>query len=135
MAADGQCRSCGRGGTIAIAASKDAGATWTTGAPLTLPRGLPVWGCHGPDVWMLGAVAGDNHVYSSANAGTTWTDRGVAPGGVTDLEPTGAHAGFAATTTTHGAVLWAVHGDGASFSQIALPRWVATAGVQTMSMS
>jgi len=32
-------------------------------------------------------------------------------------------------------VLWAVRGDGTSFSQIALPRWVATAGVQMMSMS
>jgi hypothetical protein len=123
------------GGTIAIASSKDGGASWTTGAPLTLPRGLPVWGCHGQDVWMLGALAGGNHIYSSANAGGTWTDHGIAPGGVTDLEPTGSHLGFAATTTASGAAMWSVRGDGASFSPIELPRWVAATGDKMASMN
>jgi len=122
-------------GLMSILASKDGGATWTAGTALTVPHGLPAWGCHGLDVWALGGAAGSDRLYSSENAGATWTDHGVPPGEVTDLEPTGAHAGFAATTTTHGAVLWAVRGDGTSFSQIALPRWVATAGVQMMSMS
>ena len=124
------------GGTISIAASADGGATWTAGAPLTVPRGVPAWGCHAPDVWMLGGAAGGNdHVYSSANAGRTWTDRGVAPGTVTDLEPIGSHTGFATTITAAGAVLWEVRSDGASFSPIALPGWVASVGNQTMSMN
>jgi hypothetical protein len=137
---------CGRGrtwampvlrasGLMSIAASKDGGATWTAGTALTVPHGLPAWGCHGLDVWALGGAAGSDHLYASENTGATWTDRGVPPGTVTDLEPTGSHAGFAATTTGHGAILWTVSGDGASFTQVALPRWVATAGVQMMSMS
>jgi hypothetical protein len=123
------------GGTISIAASADGGATWATGAPLTVPRGAPAWGCHDQDVWILGVAGGGDHVYSSANAGRTWTDRGVAPGTVTDLEPTGSHTGFATTTTAGGAVLWDVGRDGASFSPIALPGWVASVGNQTMSMN
>jgi hypothetical protein len=123
------------GGTISVAASADGGATWAAGAPLTVPLGAPAWGCHGQDVWILGGAAGGDRVYSSANAGRTWTDRGVAPGTVTDLEPTGSHAGFATTTSAGGAVLWAVRGDGASFSPIALPGWVARIGRQTMPMS
>jgi hypothetical protein len=123
------------GGTISITASADGGATWAAGAPLTVPRGAPAWGCHNQDVWILGGAAGGDHVYSSANAGRTWTDRGVAPGNVTDLEPTGNHTGFATTTTAGGAVLWDVRGDGASFSPIVLPGWVANVGNQTMSMN
>jgi len=123
------------GGTISIAATADGGATWTAGAPLTVPRGAPAWGCHDQDVWILAGAGGGDHVYSSANAGRTWTDRGVAPGTVTDLEPTGSHTGFATTTTAGGAVLWDVRGDGASFSPIALPGWVASVENQTMSMN
>jgi len=66
-------------GTMSIAASVDGGATWATGAPLTVPHGSPAWGCHGQDVWMLGGAASGDHVYSSANAGVTWTDHGAAP--------------------------------------------------------
>jgi len=123
------------GGTMSIAASVDGGATWSTGAPLTVPVGPPAWGCHGQEVWMLGGAAGGDNMYSSVNAGRTWTDQGVAPAGVTDLVPTGSHAGFAATVTADGAILWAVHGDGASFSQVALPGWVATIGNRTMPQS
>ena len=120
-------------GTISIATSVDSGATWATGAALTLPLGLPAWGCHGQDVWMLGGAAnGGDHIYSSANAGGTWADLGVAPHGVTDLVPTGDHAGFATSVTAKGAILWAVRGDGASFSPVALPGWVATVGQQTV---
>jgi hypothetical protein len=86
---------------------------------------------------MIGGTPGVDHVYSSANAGLTWVDRGVAPAGVTDLEPTGGHAGFAAGTvgtTGKGAVLWAVSGDGALFSPVELPRWVKTTGNSSMAM-
>ena len=120
-------------GTMSIATSVDGGATWATGAPLTVPRGLPAWGCHDQVAWMIGAAADGDHVYSSVDAGLTWTDHGVAPGAVTDLEPTASHTGFATTTTARGAVLWAVRGDGASFSPIALPGWVRTVGTQMMS--
>ena len=115
-------------GTVSIAASVNGGATWANGAPLTVPLGLPAWGCHGEDVWMLGAAADGDHVYSSVNAGRTWTDQGVAPAGVTDLVPTGSHQGFATSGTTKGAILWSVRRDGGSFTPVALPGWVATIG-------
>ena len=120
------------GGTMSIAASLDGGATWATGAPLTVPVGPPAWGCHGQEVWMLGGAAGGDNMYSSADAGATWTDNGVAPTGVTDLAPTGSHAGFATTATAKGAALWVVRGDGAAFSPVALPGWVATIGSPTV---
>lgn len=122
-------------GTMSIATSVDGGATWAAGAALTVPRGLPAWGCHNQVAWMIGAATGGDHVYSSVNAGHTWTEHGIAPGGVTDLEPTASHTGFATTTTSKGAILWAVLGDGASFSPIALPGWVTTLGNKTMSMN
>ena len=122
-------------GTMSIAASVDGGATWATGAPLTVPHGSPAWGCHGQDVWMLGGAASGDHVYSSANAGVTWTDHGAAPLGVTDLAPTGSGAGFATGTTAKGAILWAVRGDGTSFSHVALPGWVTTVGNQMVSQN
>ena len=123
------------GGTMSIAASVDAGATWATGAPLTVPLGPPAWGCHGQEVWMLGGAAGGDNMYSSADAGETWTDNGVAPAGVTDLAPTGSHVGFATTATAKGAALWVVRGDGAAFSPVALPGWVATIGNPTVPQS
>jgi hypothetical protein len=119
-------------GTVSIAASVNGGATWANGAPLTVPLGLPAWGCHGEDVWMLGAAADGDHVYSSVNAGRTWTDQGVAPAGVTDLVPTGSHQGFATSGTTKGAILWSVRRDGGSFTAVALPGWVKTLGNQTL---
>jgi hypothetical protein len=118
-------------GTISLAASVNGGATWTTGAPLMVPTGAPVWGCHGQEVWMLGGSTGGDHVYSSINAGLTWTKQGVAPAGLTDLAPTGGHEGFASSATTKGALLWAVRRDGASFSPMPLPGWVATVGNQS----
>jgi len=87
------------------------------------------------DVWMLGGAASGDHVYSSANAGVTWTDHGAAPLGVTDLAPTGSGAGFATGTTAKGAILWAVRGDGTSFSHVALPGWVTTVGNQMVSQN
>lgn len=124
-------------GTMSIAASMDGGTTWTTGAALPLPLGLTAWGCRGLDVWMLGGAADGDHVYSSANAGATWADHGVAPAGVADLAPTGEHTGtgFATTSTAKGAALWAVRGDGASFSPVPLPGWVATIGNPTVPRS
>jgi hypothetical protein len=118
-------------GTISLAASANGGASWTTGAPLTVPKGAPAWGCHGHEVWMLGSSTDGDHVFSSANAGLTWTKQGVAPAGLTDLTPTGDHEGFATSVSTQGAVLWVVRGDGGSFSPVALPGWVATAGNQS----
>jgi hypothetical protein len=118
-------------GTISLAASVNGGATWTTGAPLMVPTSAPVWGCHGQEVWMLGGSTDGDHVYSSVNAGLTWTKQGVAPAGLTDLAPTGGHEGFASSATTKGALLWAVRRDGAAFSRVALPGWVATVGNQS----
>jgi hypothetical protein len=120
------------GGTMSIAVSADGGATWANGSALMVPLGRPAWGCHGQDVWMLGGASDGDHVYSSANAGLTWSDHGVAPAGVTDLVPTGRHAGFATAVTASGATLWAVRGDGASFSRVALPGWVAKIGNQAV---
>jgi hypothetical protein len=118
-------------GAISLAASVNGGATWTTGAPLIVPKGAPAWGCHGQEVWMLGSSTDGDHVFSSVNAGLTWTKQGVAPAGLTDLTPTGGHEGFAASVSTQGAVLWVVRRDGGSFSPVALPGWVATAGNQS----
>ena len=80
---------------------------------------------------MLGGSTDGDHVYSSVNAGLTWTKQGVAPAGLTDLAPTGGHEGFASSATTKGALLWAVRRDGAAFSRVALPGWVATVGNQS----
>jgi hypothetical protein len=118
-------------GTISLAASVNGGVTWTDGAPLMVPMGAPAWGCHGQEVWMIGGSTDGDHVHSSANAGLTWTQRGVAPAGLTDLAPTGGHEGFASSATTKGALLWAVRRDGASFSPMPLPGWVATVGNQS----
>ncbi|MEP7017094.1 MAG: hypothetical protein ABI899_03635 [Actinomycetota bacterium] len=115
-------------GTMSVAASDNGGATWATGAALTVPLGPPTWGCHGREVWLVGGAADGDHVYSSLNAGLTWTQHGIAPAGLSDLVPTGDHRGFATTATTTGAVLWAVRRDGAVFSPLALPGWVATVG-------
>ena len=132
-------------GTVALAATTDGGVTWVTGASLTLPAGVPAWGCHGREVWMLGGAAdsndpadrqaGGDSVYSSLDAGTTWTKQGPAPAGVSDLVPTGDHGGFATSATSKGPVLWAVRRDGASFTPIALPSWVATVGQQSTPQS
>jgi hypothetical protein len=118
-------------GTMSLATTVNGGASWATGSSLTVPLGPPTWGCHGQEVWMLGGAADGDHVFSSLNAGLTWTKQGVAPVGVSDLIPTGSHEGFATSATEKGAVLWAVRRDGGSFSPITLPRWVATVGRQT----
>lgn len=122
-------------GTISVAASDDGGATWATGAALTVPLGPPAWGCHGQEMWMVGGAVDGDHVYSSLNAGLTWARQGVAPAGLTDLIPTGDHGGFATSTTKTGAVLWAAHRDGAWFSAVPLPGWVATVGNQRTSQN
>lgn len=118
-------------GTISVASSADDGATWSTGVAVRVPLGVPAWGCHGAQVWLLGGSANGDHVYSSANFGATWSDQGLAPVGISDLIPTGGHEGFAASATKKGAVLWAVRRDGGSFSPLALPSWVAAVGQQT----
>jgi len=118
-------------GTISLAASVNGEVTWTTGAPLIVPKGAPAWGCHGDEVWMLGGSTDGDHVFSSANAGLTWTKHGVAPAGLTDLTPTGGHEGFATSVSTQGALLWVVRRDGGSFSPMPLPGWVAIVGNQS----
>jgi len=123
----------GANGTIALAASKDGGVTWSTGAPLMLPLGQPAWGCHGTEVWLLGGAADGDRVYSSMDAGLTWKRQALAPEGLTDLAPTGGHEGFASSATTNGVLLWSVSGSGASFAPMVLPGWVATVGNQMTS--
>lgn len=120
-------------GTISLAASEDGGATWSTGAPLMLPQGLPAWGCHGKEVWLLGGAADGDHVYASMDAGLTWRKQAPAPDGLTDLAPTGGHEGFATSATAKGVLLWSVRRDGGSFSPMVLPGWVATVGNQMTS--
>ena len=122
-------------GTMSVAASADGGATWATGAALTMPLGPPAWGCHGQEVWMVGGATDGDRVFSSLNAGVSWTQHGIARAGLSDLVPTGGHEGFATSTTTAGPVLWGVHGDGAVFSRLALPGWVAVLGNQTTPQS
>ena len=71
------------GGKVAFLRTSDAGTTWTSGRSLTLGSGAPVWGCHGDAVWSAGRAGNADHVFSSADAGLSWSDRGRAPAGLT----------------------------------------------------
>ncbi len=110
----------------------DSGRTWSRGRPLVTPR-LPAWACSGRQVWMAGLVGGSEHVFASADAGDTWSDRGRAPSGLSDLTLTGAGRGLAASAGSGGRhpALWSVSADGARFTALPLPHWVAAVGDQT----
>ena len=72
-------------GRVRVLHTSDQGTTWTAGAALTAPSGEPAWGCHGSTVWIAGRVGHVDHVFASADNGSTWSDRGPAPAGLTDL--------------------------------------------------
>ncbi len=118
-------------GTVRVDHTTDSGKTWRTGGSVPLWSGSPAWGCHGSQVWIAGRAGHAEHVFASNDSGQTWVDAGVTPPGLTDLSPTGNGAGFAASTASHGAILWSVTGDGARFTPLALPGWVARLGAQT----
>jgi hypothetical protein len=89
-----------------------------------------VWGCSGDDVWLVAGSAHGEEIFASSDRGATWSRRGSAPAGLTDLSPTGGGTGFAASGGRQ-PTLWAVTGDGARFTSVALPSWVATVGGTT----
>jgi hypothetical protein len=117
-------------GNVRLARTTDGGATWTTGAALALPSASPIWGCRGDDVWFEAQAGHATQVFSSSDGGATWNDLGAAPSGLTDLSPVGGGDGFAASRTSKGPQLWSVTGDGAHFTAVTLPGWVATLGAQ-----
>lgn len=116
------------GGKIAFLRTSDAGTTWTSGRSLKLGSGAPVSGCHGDAVWSAGRAGSADHVFSSADAGRSWTDRGPAPTGLTDLSPVGNGKGFACSRTDGQSRLWSVTEDGARYIERHLPGWVSSIG-------
>jgi hypothetical protein len=117
-------------GKIVVERTTDGGEMWTGGSAIAAPSGSPVWGCAGDEVWMAGSAAAKNHVFASSDGGATWSDRGRAPAGLTDLTPLGDGTGFATSDSSHHPLLWAVADNGAELSPRALPGWVATLGAQ-----
>lgn len=117
-------------GTTRVGRSTDGGRHWSWGAPVQVPGGAPAWGCRGDQVWMAGRAGQSDHIFASSDGGLSWVDAGPTPLGLTDLAPTGPGAGFAASRTSRGPKLWSVTGDGAKFTALALPAWVATVGGQ-----
>lgn len=113
--------------TLTVLRTTDEGAHWSAGAAVPLAAGEPAWGCHRAVTWV---VSGTDRILSSADGGRHWTGRGRAPADLTDLTPTGGGTGFAASSGKT-PVLWRVSGDGAAFTRISLPGWVATIGAQT----
>jgi hypothetical protein len=119
-------------GSTVFERTTDSGRSWSAGAPMRLPAGLPAWGCEGNDVWAAARTAGgSDHVFASHDLGAKWVDRGAAPKGLTDLSPTAGGAGFATSRSGHDATLWSVGADGARFVKLPLPSWVASLGGQT----
>jgi hypothetical protein len=118
----------GTGGDITVERTTDGGGTWTSGTPLTLPAGPPVWGCSGDEVWIFAVTAKADHVFASADGGQTWADRGTAPKNLTELAPGSAGSGFAVSRSGDDATLWSVGGGGTRFTPVPLPSWISTLG-------
>ena len=116
-------------GKLALLRTSDGGHNWTRGSELSVAKGEPAWSCAGDDVWMVASAAGADHVFASADRGQAWVDRGPAPARLTDLALTGKGVGFAASSGKH-PTLWSVSHDGARFTEVPLPAWVATVGAQ-----
>ena len=121
-------------GTMRVSRTTDGGRSWATGSALSLPAESPAWGCRGEQVWLSARAGSVDHVFASHDGGAVWTDAGRAPDGLTDLTPVGGGNGYAASTTSAGAKLWTVSGDGAHFAEVPLPAWVARLGA-SMSTS
>jgi hypothetical protein len=115
---------------IQVLRTTDRGGTWTSGGRLPTSAGEPAWGCQGRDVWMVAGSAHGDAVFASTDDGGTWTNEGPAPAHLTYLSPTGGGDGFAASGG-RSPTLWRVTGDGAQFSRIDLPGWVAGLGATT----
>jgi hypothetical protein len=116
------------GGRVAFSRTTDGGRSWTRGGSLRLASGRPAWGCHGDRVWSAGRAAGRDDIFSSADGGAGWRDRGPAPRGLVDLVPLGDGTGWATSQEGMTATLWAVSADGAQLRRHRLPAWVSTIG-------
>jgi hypothetical protein len=99
------------------------------GAPIDVGTGAIALGCAGSDYFVIDRAG---HLQVSADGGTTWRDQGAAPPGVTALAPTGGGDGFAVSGGSRPSV-WRIDRDGARFTRIPLPGWVATLGGQVGS--
>jgi hypothetical protein len=117
------------GTTILVLRTADDGARWTPGAAVAVADAGPVVGCAGETLWLDSRSAGHDRILASSDGGASWTDRGAAPDRLTDLTPTAGGAGFATSGGEH-PQLWRVTGDGAQFSPVTLPGWVASLGKQ-----
>jgi hypothetical protein len=112
---------------LVVLRTDDGGASWRAGQRLRRAAGEPAWGCAGPEVWMVAGSSSGDVVVASGDGGLTWTTRGPAPAGLTDLSPTGGGTGYAASAGSHPR-LWSVGADGRRFTPIPLPGWTATLG-------
>jgi hypothetical protein len=115
-------------GRIAFPRTRNGGRSWTQGGSLRLAAGAPAWGCHGDRIWSAGRAAGRDHVFSSADGGARWQDRGQSPDDLVDLVPLGGGTGWATTGKGVTATLWTVSADGAQLRRHRLPAWVSTIG-------
>jgi hypothetical protein len=114
-------------GTERILRTADAGQHWQAGAAEPTPSGAPAWGCLGEQVWLAAGGSDGDRIVTSNDEGGHWNDRGQAPPGLSDLTPTGAGVGYAASDDG-GPQLWRVTGAGSRFTRIPLPPWVANLG-------
>lgn len=115
-------------GDIRLWRTEDQGRSWTSGAALPLAAGAPAWGCAGTAVWMSASWRGHDHVFSSADEGRDWQNRGVAPAGLDSLALAGGGNGYATSRAGSTDTLWAVSGNGSTFTARTLPGWVASIG-------
>ncbi|MDT7575943.1 MAG: Photosynthesis system assembly factor, partial [Pseudonocardiales bacterium] len=117
------------GTSMVVLRTSDSGAHWTAGSSVALGSAGPVVGCARDVVWLEALRRDQDRILSSSDDGATWSDRGVAPGDLRGLTPTGGGAGFATSGGSH-PTLWRVSDDGGRFSRITLPAWVAALGHQ-----
>lgn len=122
-------------GDIRIWRTEDQGRNWTSGAALPLAAGAPAWGCAGTSVWMSAASKGRDYVFASADGGRSWNNQGAAPAGLESLTLAGGGNGYAISHAGSTDTLWAVSGDGATFTSRVVPGWVASIGAASGSTS
>ena len=122
-------------GDIRIWRTEDQGRSWASGAVLPLAAGTPAWGCAGAAVWMSVPAKGTDHLLASTDGGRRWRDQGTAPAGLESLSLAGGGEGYAISHAGATDTLWAVTGDGATFTERAVQDWVASIGAGTGSTS